>query len=249
MARQIRVHLLPNLIDPHESTGNTFVVIDVLRASTTIVQALKSGVKVITPCLEVAEARELAARQTSPVLLGGERAGKPIAGFDLGNSPAEYTRDRVGGRRLVFTTTNGTRAMKRCLGAERILIGSFINLSAIVAAIQESERVELICAGTDGEVTREDVLFAGAIVSRLTSSPIETNDSGRLALDAWNNIGGDQLSPVELTEELRASQGGQNLIQIGMDADIRLAAEIDAATIVPRLEISTWEISAESQLA
>ena len=139
--------------------------------------------------------------------------------------------------------------MKRCLGAERILIGSFINLSAIVSAIQESERVELICAGTDGEVTREDVLFAGAIVSRLTSSPTETNDSGRLALDAWKKIGGDQLSPVELTEELRASQGGQNLIQIGMDADIRLAAEIDAATIVPRLEISTWEISAESQLA
>ena len=93
------------------------------------------------------------------------------------------------------------------------------------------------------------MLFAGAIVSRLTSSSIETNDSGRLALDAWNKIGGDQLSPVELTEELRASQGGQNLIQIGMDADIRLAAEIDAATIVPRLEISTWEISAESQLA
>lgn len=249
MNRQIHVHLLPDLIDPHESTGNTFVVIDVLRASTTIVQALKSGVNAITPCLEVADARELAARQTSPVLLGGERSGKPIAGFDLGNSPAEYTRDRVGGRRLVFTTTNGTRAMMRCLGAERILIGSFTNLSAIVAAIQESERVELICAGTNGEVTREDVLLAGAIVSRLDRSLLETNDSGRLALDVWERIGGDRLSPAELTDELRASQGGQNLIRIGMGADIRFAAEIDAATIVPRLELSTWEILAESQLA
>ena len=103
----------------------------------------------------------------SGIILGGERGGLPIPGFDLGNSPAEYTRERVAGKTVVFTTTNGTRAMQRCKQASRVLLGAFVNFSAVCRELGGVEQVVLVCAGTDGHVTREDTLFAGAVVDDL----------------------------------------------------------------------------------
>src|ERR1041384_8191351 len=109
MSRTINVHLLPILVEPHELAGKLVVVIDVLRATTMIIHALAAGAKAVIPFLEVAGARELAERLPGQAVLGGERGGNRIAGFDLGNSPLEYTPAAVGGKTLVFTTTNGTR--------------------------------------------------------------------------------------------------------------------------------------------
>lgn len=240
--RQIDVFLLPSLAEPDQLAGRTCVVIDVLRATTTIVHALAAGAIEVVPCLEIDEARRLAAEIGPAAVLGGERAGGKIAGFDLGNSPAEYTRSTVGGKTLVFTTTNGTRALARCKGAKRVLIGAFVNFSAICSELAAAESVALICGGTDGEVTREDALLAGAIVVELARSGSTTlNDQAELAADAWRTAV-RFLTDRPLGMTLRDSRGGRNLIGIGHENDIDLAAQLDRFDIVPELELAAWRI-------
>jgi 2-phosphosulfolactate phosphatase len=163
---RLSVHLLPDLVDESELAGATVVVIDVLRATTTITYALAAGAREVVPCLEIEDARQATRRFLSgEALLGGERGGVKIEGFDLGNSPEEYTSEVVKGRSVVFTTTNGTRAMMRCRKAKRVLIGSFVNLTAVQEAIEAEDNVAILCAGTDGQITYEDVLAAGAITA------------------------------------------------------------------------------------
>ena len=165
--RSLNVHFLPSLVDPKELSGCTCVVIDVLRATTTIATALFAGAREVIPCLEIEDARRIAASlPTGSYLLGGERGGKKIDNFQLGNSPAEYTAEVVKDKVVVFTTTNGTRALLACRGAEFVLCGAFVNLSPLCEAIRNRSNIHLVCAGTDGQISREDVLLAGAIVDR-----------------------------------------------------------------------------------
>ena len=248
--RQIDVFLLPSLAESEQLAGRTCVVIDVLRATTTIVHALAAGATQVVPCLEVDEARQRAAEIGSAAVLGGERSGGKIAGFDLGNSPAEYTPQSVGGKTLVFTTTNGTRALTRCKGAKRVLIGAFVNFSAICGEIADADQIALLCGGTDGEVTREDALLAGAIVCELAASggrelPEKSryalNDQAELAADAWRTAI-RMLTDRPLGMTLRDSRGGRNLIGMGHENDIDLAAQIDRFDIVPELDLAAWRI-------
>jgi 2-phosphosulfolactate phosphatase len=241
MTRALRVHMLPQLVEPADLRGRTVVVIDVLRATTTIAYALANGATSVVPCLEIDEARATARQLGSGVVLGGERRGLRIEGFDLGNSPSEYTRAAVEERTVVFTTTNGTRAMRHAAAADAILIGSFANLSAVVAALANCERADLLCAGTNGAVTAEDTLFAGAVAHRLGSDEWGMeNDQAFLARDAWRAFLADG-GPLSAT--LRACQGGKNLIAEGFDADIDTAAQIDALSLVPRLNVGTGRIA------
>ena len=120
------------------------------------------------------------------IVLGGERRGGKIPGFDAGNSPAEYTPQLVGGKRVFITTTNGTRAMYQSRLASRVLLGSFLNLSALVASIQDEASIDILCAGTDGSETEEDILAAGGIVHSLcyfdtASSSQQMNEASAMA--------------------------------------------------------------------
>jgi 2-phosphosulfolactate phosphatase len=239
---QIDVYLLPDLVEPAALAGKTVVVIDVLRATTTIVHALAAGAKEVVPCLEVDEARRIAMEKGKDTILGGERKGLPIPGFDVGNSPAEYTRERVGGKTVVFTTTNGTRAMQRCKQAECVLLGAFVNFSAVCRELGGVEQVVLLCAGTDGHVTREDTLFAGAVVDDLARGKnIQLNDQALLAADAWQTAV-RLMTDRPLGMMLRDSRGGRNLIDTGHENDIDLAAQMDKFDIVPELDLATWRI-------
>jgi len=230
------------LVDPVELEGKAVVVIDVLRATTTIVHALAAGASEVAPCEEIEDAKKLAATLGAQAVLSGEREGLPIPGFDLGNSPAEYTRERVGGKTLVFTTTNGTRAMHRCRHAARVLLGAFVNFSAICRELADDEQIALICAGTDGHVTREDTLLAGAMVDDLARTrKRELNDQAEIAADAWQTAV-RLLTDRPLGIMLRDSRGGRNLIETGQENDIDLAAQIDKFDIVPRLDLATWRI-------
>jgi 2-phosphosulfolactate phosphatase len=151
--------------------GTVCVVFDVLRATSTFVTALHNGAKAVIPVAEIAEA--LALRQKQPgVLLGGERDGVKIrAGqtgggdFDLGNSPREYTPEKVRGQTIVSTTTNGTRALRACAGAKTVLAASFLNLTATAQFIRQLQpaQILLVCAGTRENMADEDVLAAGAL--------------------------------------------------------------------------------------
>jgi 2-phosphosulfolactate phosphatase len=236
------VYLLPDFVSDQALAGRTVIVIDILRATTTMTQALVAGARNVIPCLEVDEARRVAAGIPGSVL-GGERGGQRIDRFDLGNSPAEYTPASVGGRTVVFTTTNGTRAMQRCRQASRVLLGTFQNLSEIVGEVREVRDLALVCAGTHGKVTEEDRLFAGAVVDRLANeSPVELkmNDEAFLAARLWRTLGAGR-DPASLLRFLLDSRGGRNLVQLGMADDVAFAARIDVTDLVAELRIDLWQ--------
>ncbi|MDX1946949.1 MAG: 2-phosphosulfolactate phosphatase [Pirellulaceae bacterium] len=240
-SRNIEVFLLPSLVEPADLAGKSVVVIDVLRATTTITHALAAGATEVVPCQEIDEAQKLAATLPGTSVTGGERGGRQIPGFDLANSPRDYTPARVGGKTVVFTTTNGTRAMLRCKLARRVLIGAFVNFSALCRELAGDPAIAIVCAGTDGQITREDVLLAGAIADEMSRlGPLELNDQAEIAADAWRACVRDLTRPLGQT--LRASRGGRNLIEIGQENDIDLAAQIDKFDIVPQLDLTTWRI-------
>jgi 2-phosphosulfolactate phosphatase len=247
----VNVHMLPQLVDPPRLAGGVSLIIDVLRATTTITTALAAGAREVIPCLEVDDARAAAANlPDSQAVLGGEREGVRIADFALGNSPREYTSDSVGGKTLVFTTTNGTRAMLHARFADEVWLAAFVNLSSVARACIGRPRVDLICSGTGGKITREDVLLAGAIAARLTpAGAAQLNDQAAIARAAWLDAIGDPTAELpELTRALartlRDTQGGRNLGRLGLDRDIDDAAAIDRYAIVPRIDRQTGNILA-----
>jgi len=233
------VHLRPDLVTPGSLAGTTAVVIDVLRATTTISAALANGADAILPCLDLDQARQRAEQISPRPLLGGERQGLKIDGFDLGNSPSEYGPDVVAGRQIVFTTTNGTRAMSAAADARRVLLGAFVNFSALLDVLQEdSDPIHLICAGTDGEITQEDVLLAGALSAELVERGRQpANDAALTAIQAWQAIPGENL--VRALEE---SRGGKNLLKLDLQEDIDSAAEQDRWPAVGQLDSCAMSI-------
>jgi 2-phosphosulfolactate phosphatase len=249
MSRPISVHLLPGLFEPVDLRGGVAVVIDLLRATSTIIHALAAGATSVVPCGEVEEARRLAAQAPSGTfVLGGERGGLKIPGFDLGNSPGEYTREVVAGKTLIFTTTNGTRALIRAKEARRVLVGALVHLGALVDLLaEETGPVHLVCAGTEGRITLEDVLCAGAIAHWLNLAVDDADvgdDSTQLALSLFASCGHnyDRAYEDRVLAILRQSRGGRNLIDCGLGADIAVCAEQDKFDIVPELSRDPWEI-------
>lgn len=252
MQTALAAHFLPDLVAAEELAGGTVVVIDVLRASTVICHALAAGARAVIPTLEVEDARRIAAAlPAGEALLGGEREGVRIPGFDLGNSPEEYRPGTVANRTIVFTTTNGTRAMNRCRSARRVLIGALVNRSAVCDAIlsgSQPESVHMLCAGTRGKITREDVLFAGAAIDELIGSGAvdesAQNDQARIARATWRNAIGDRspVSSAALAAELRHTQGGRNVIAIHLERDIDAAAQLDSLPVVGELNLAAWRI-------
>ncbi len=230
--REVQVHLLPELAPAGRLAGSIAVVIDVLRAGTTIIHALAAGCSDVRPCLEVDEARALAdSMRAGRVLLGGERDGVALPGFDLGNSPREYTAKNCKGTTLVLTTTNGTRALLRAGEAERVLVAGFVNYSAVCEQICRDPRpVHIVCAGTAGEISLEDTLLAGALVDYLSEEmEVRLNDGARLAWDCFENHGRILLGALEV------GAGGANLRRLGYDEDIQAAAAVDKFHLVPEL--------------
>jgi 2-phosphosulfolactate phosphatase len=230
--RDVHVHLLPALAATGQLAGGVAVVIDVLRATTTMIHALAAGCTMVRPCSEVEEAQALAgSMRAGRVILGGERSGVAPPGFDLGNSPSEYTPAVCRGNVLVMTTTNGTRALLRAAEAERVLVAGFVNFSAVCEQLRQDTRpVHIVCAGTDGYVTLEDTLLAGALVNDLVDcSELRLNDAARLAWDCFETHG------QVLTGALGLSKGGVNLKELGYDDDIQAAARVDQFNLVPEL--------------
>lgn len=235
---QVFVHLLPSLIPPGGLAGGVAVVLDVLRATTVMVHALAAGCEAVIPCGEIEEARrEAAALPVGSGLLSGERHGLPINGFDLGNSPASFTPERCRGKTLVMTTTNGTRAILASLEAERVLIGAFPNFAATLQALHLERRdVHLVCAGTDGAISLEDGLLAGAIAQHLKDmGSALRNDEAEIAAGAWLKIqnslwfknGDPDAESNPLVRYLSRGRGGRRVLELGLAADVEDAARLN----------------------
>lgn len=227
---QTNVFLLPELIPSSDIlSGSCSVVIDVLRATTTIVTALGNQASSIIPAVTVEQARLTAQRAQG--MLGGERDCIKLEGFDFGNSPAEYTRELVENQVIALTTTNGTRALLACVEAEQVLVAAFANCSTVSQRIANHPKVNIICAGTNGEITLEDTLLAGALAARRTESVF--NDQALLAVDLWRPCEQSGNPEQAIYEKLLTSRGGKNLQHVGMVSDIRLCAQLDTHSILP----------------
>lgn len=261
MKTPLYVWPLPSLCDVDRLEGGVAVIIDILRASTTIVAALGNGAARVIPCGTVAEAEDVRLRLTpETILLGGERGGIRIRGFDLGNSPSDYTADVVRNRTIAFTTTNGTRALLHCRSARHVIVGAFLNISAVVRfLVEQALPVHLVCAGTDGGITGEDVLFAGAVADRLlrtgpgrvdldfgagepdqAQQVWEPDDASRIAVSFWTQQVTSGSSAIPDGASLRALQlavrntrGGRNLAQLGLEQDIADCCRPDVTDLVP----------------
>ncbi|WP_437229598.1 2-phosphosulfolactate phosphatase [Planctomicrobium sp. SH661] len=242
---EIHVHMLPTFLDGVSLSGSTAIVIDVLRATTTMIHALGHGARAVMPFLNVEDA--LAASAHLPVrdrLLGGERHGKLIPGFDLGNSPLDYVEDVVAGKTILFTTTNGTRALLQCGSAKQVFLGAFTNLDAVVNASRRcGADVHLVCAGTDGQLTAEDILFAGAAASELLKAgPAEWTVGSvqtQMAVDFYE---ARSRSPDLFRKTFFESLGAQNLLELGMERDVVRAMEKNLIRIVPIWNPESGEI-------
>jgi len=201
--------------------NTTCVVLDVLRATTTMITALANGAQAVVPVEDIPEAVGL--RRTNPrVLLAGERHGLRIrahlAGgieFDLGNSPREFTPERVAGRTIVMTTTNGTRALRASAQAQRVVVGAFLNLAAVAAGVRQRPEADLliVCSGTLDQASFEDTLAAGALCDLLWSryAPSAVADSAQMAHEAYLVHRGDLLSAMRLSRNGRRLLNAQEL--------------------------------------
>lgn len=228
--------------------GGIAVVIDVIRASTTIITALANESAGVIPTDAVDKARSRAAMLGGKTLLGGERNCVRIEGFQLGNSPREYTRARVAGRPIVFTTTNGTAALAACQDAAVVLIGSLVNRSAVAAAARHAAArgaaqadhatVHLVCAGVEGQVADEDILGAGAIADAAqTLFPNDVLDhAAREARAQFLAAAGQETGATaiaQLTASLASTAGGRRIVALGMQDDLLVVADLDAHDTVP----------------
>jgi len=197
------------------------VVIDVIRATTTIAAALAGGATGIRPAAGVAEAEALKAENPAR-LLAGERKGLPLPGFDLGNSPRTMTPQTVGGRELILTTTNGTQALAACAGARAVLTCGLVNLGATAEKLRALGPPWIVlCAGFEGDFGLDDAIVAGALAEALD----EPNPFGAL----YRSVRGD------LAASLLGSQAGQELMKIGLQDDVPFCAERDTLAVVPML--------------
>jgi 2-phosphosulfolactate phosphatase len=222
------VFLTPADLDPAAAQGAAVVVVDVVRATTTIVEALANGARAIYPTASTEDAVRLATSLgRDDTLLCGERRSVKVEGFDLGNSPAEFTPAAVAGKRLVMSTTNGTAALSRVLEAERVVTGAFTNLGAVADALGGHAHVVVVCAGRLGRFALDDAVCAGHLLRRLGGER-EMNDGARAA---WALAG--VMPPA--VETLAATAAGRAVIEHGFAADLEICAQVDRHALVPEL--------------
>jgi 2-phosphosulfolactate phosphatase len=228
---KVRVIFSHNNIDELYFTGKTTVVIDVLRATTTIVTALNNGAREVIPVATVDFAMKVSGNIFSGMtLLGGERNTKMIEGFHLGNSPLEYKEEVVNGKTIILYTTNGSRAVVKAKFSENLFICSFNNLASIASHLNRLKKdVEILCSGTNGFFSLEDVACAGRLISEMQigQPDIDLYDSGRASLTLSKTFGKSTLKLLKETEH------GRLLVENGFVEDIKYCAKISNIDVVP----------------
>jgi len=222
--------LSPALLNLYDVNNSTVVVIDILRATSTIATALYNGAKAVIPVDSVEKCIRLG--KNMECITAGERDGKVAQGLQYGNSSFEYPRDFIAGKTLVLTTTNGTRLLHMALtkGANEIITGSFLNLSAVCDHLTKMKKnVILACAGWKDKVNIEDSLFAGAVVANIKSHFEENCDASHIAECLYRQAKDDMY------EFMKANDASHyhRLIGFGLEKDIRHCFTQDLALVLP----------------
>ncbi|MEM1096323.1 MAG: 2-phosphosulfolactate phosphatase [Bacteroidota bacterium] len=228
---QVDVFLSANAVADDDVKGRTAVVIDVFRASSTIVTALDNGARSIVPVADMADAGKIAAAlDPASYVLGGERGGIKIEGYHHGNSPFEYTVESVGNKTVIFNTSNGTRALTRAKSAAHLLVGCFLNADAVTQAVRQANQdLVLICAGSQNQFSLEDALCAGLLLHRLWDGqePGLVSDAAHMVFSLYAQ---DRAS---LAQTLTRSNHGQRLIGLGYGDDVAYCIQQNTTAQVP----------------
>jgi 2-phosphosulfolactate phosphatase len=226
--RSVEVCFSPALFPDVVTTGDfNVVLVDILRATTTICAAVGNGVEAIIPVATHEEARRL---KSEGFLVASEKDGVQLDWADFGNSAFSFTRDAIGGKTLVYCTTNGTRALEMAKSASSVAIGAFINISAVTAWLAGQQKdVVILCSGWKNKFCLEDTLFAGALTERLLDTGLfhADCDSAAASMDVWDLAKGDVLGYVE-----KAAQR-HRLKKLGLDDVIPYSFECDQVKAVP----------------
>lgn len=228
--RKLEVCLTPALIPLYKVEDYIVVIIDIFRATSSICYGIENGAEAIIPVAEVAECAAYR-EKGSEFLLAAERNGEVVEGFDFGNSPFSYTPEKVGGKTVVLTTTNGTHALHLSRAAKKVVIGSFLNLSALSAWLgDQQEDILLVCAGWKNNFNLEDSLFAGAVVEKLKDAGYKLDDSAIGANDLY------QAGQNDINAYLKKSSHSERLKKLGIEADVAFCLQVDEITAIPILE-------------
>jgi 2-phosphosulfolactate phosphatase len=225
--KTIDVCLSPDLMHLYDVHNKTVVVVDILRATSCMTTAFAHGISYIKPFAKLADC--LAAK-TKGYFTAGERDGKRVDGFDLGNSPFEYMNPKLRGKKIAFTTTNGTQAIAKAESAKKIIIGSFLNLSSVANYLNEDfNNILVVCAGWKGKVNLEDTLFAGALTETLKANFEPECDAPLAAQYLYN------LSKHDMIGFLNNSSHVKRLARLNIHKDIEFCLTIDQYSIIPML--------------
>jgi 2-phosphosulfolactate phosphatase len=227
---KLAVCLTPSLIPLFEVENYIVVVIDIFRATSSICYGIENGAEAIIPVAEVEEC--LAYLEKHPdYLLAAERNGEVVAGFDFGNSPFSYTKEKVEGRTIVLTTTNGTNALHLSRKAKKIIIGSFLNLTSVCNWLKkQNENTLLVCAGWKNNFNLEDTLFAGAVANQLKDNGFIPDDAAIAAYDLF------QIGKNDIPAYLAKTSHSERLKKLGIEKDIAFCLQVDITTAIPVLD-------------
>jgi 2-phosphosulfolactate phosphatase len=230
MIKELEVFTAATSFQEDEMRGKTAVMIDVLRASSTIVTALANGAKGVIPVADMGAGSKISQNMdTENILLCGEKDGEKIEGYDLGNSPLEYTEKLVRNKTIILNTTNGTKALMRASLAKDVVVGSFLNLSNIASYLKDKERIVLVCAGWRGRLSLEDLLCAGNIIYELTNGelPDTAFDGAKVAFGLYEKFGDD----IEKT--VQSSNHANRLKDIVGTEDLSYCSKVNAMDVMP----------------
>lgn len=214
-----------------ELRGKSAVIIDVLRASSSITTAISNGAKKVIPVADMSDAMKIATTMDQKdYLLCGEKNGTKIEGYHLGNSPAEYEPEVVQGKTLIFNTTNGTKAIKKASLANEVYVGSFLNQQAILNALQQhDDEIVLICSGWQGRLAIEDTLFAGSLLHSISGGNLPDNakDGAKVAFGLFEKYGDD------LAGAISKSDHAKRLAELVPNSDIEFCCKVNEFDVLP----------------
>lgn len=232
--KSIDVCLSPDMMHLYPVHDRAVVVVDILRATSCMTTAFAHGIESITP---FAKLEDCLAMREKGYFTAGERDGKKVDGFDLGNSPFEYMDEKLKGKKIAFTTTNGTQAIAKSIGALEIIIGSFLNISAVTAHLKKcTSNILIVCAGWKGKVNMEDTVFAGAVVNQLKDHFEPECDAPLAAQHLYHQAKNDMSDFLKNTSHVKRL-AGLNVIK-----DIKFCLTPDQYPIVPVLKDGVLKI-------
>ncbi|MBK0380130.1 2-phosphosulfolactate phosphatase [Mucilaginibacter segetis] len=230
MIKLLNVCLSPALIPLYNIEDYIVVVIDIFRATSSITYGIGNGAEAIIPVAEIQECSAYR-EKGKEYLLAAERNGEVVSGFDFGNSPFSYTKEKVFGKTVVLTTTNGTNALHLSRKAKKVVIGSFLNITSLCSWLKKQpDSILLVCAGWKNNFNLEDTLYAGAVIEQIKSRDYVLDDPAIAANDLY------QIGKQDIVDYLKKTSHSERLKKLGIEKDIEFCLQIDLTTAIPILD-------------